>query len=102
MYTVVSVVLWNIPSPSSTIVTVILFGCVMVSGVVANAATVNVSSSSSTVSPSMVMGWHIELPTPIEDGMTIWPDSGSKSVVPEVNAYALYDYNHTCDKYKIS
>ena len=50
-------------------------------GLVTDAVTVNISSSSSTVSPSMVMGWHTEVPTAVAEGMTILSDSSRKSSV---------------------
>ena len=58
----------NLPS-ASTMVTVTVSGDVMLSGLAANTITLKVSFSSSISSPSIVIGWQIELPTGVDGGM---------------------------------
>lgn len=54
----------NVPSLSSIMVTTIVDGGVKVLGLVTDAVTLKVSLSSSTESPSMVIGWHpVEVPS---------------------------------------
>ena len=74
-----------VPS-SSIMVTLTVAGDVMMSGLATDAMTVKVSSSSTAVSPSIVTGRHVELPTGVVNGMVrIWLDSGWKSLESEAN-----------------
>ena len=83
----------NVPS-SSIMVTVIEDG-VIVSGLVTDAETRKVSSSSSSVSPSIVSGRHIELSTAVVGGMLIdWLTNGWKSAESEANRKSNQDPNN--------
>ena len=74
-----------VPS-SSLMVTLTVSVDVKMSGLAIDAMTVKVSSSSTAVSPSIVTGWHIELPTGVAGGMVrVWLDSGWKSLESEGN-----------------
>ena len=74
-----------VPS-SSIMVTLTVSIDVKMSGLAIDAMTVKVSSSSIAVSPSIVTGWHIELPTGVAGGMVrVWLDSGWKSLESEGN-----------------
>ena len=65
-------------------VTSTVVGDVMMSGLATDATMVKVSLSSIAVSPSIVTGWHVELPTGVAGGMIrVWLDSGWKSLEPE-------------------
>ena len=72
--------------PSSSIrVTLTVTGCVM-SGLATDAIMVKVSSSSTTVSPSIVTCWQAKLPTGVVGGMvSVWLNSERKSPEPEAN-----------------
>ena len=75
-------VLSNVPSPSSSMVTVAAVVGVMVLGLVADTVTVKDSSPSSTVSPSIitVIFWQTVVPTVVVEGMVSTSDSGWKSL----------------------
>ena len=63
-------------------VTVAVDGNVIVLGLVTDVVMVKVSSSSSTLSPIMVICWHTGLPKGVVGRMVrIWLDSGSKSLL---------------------
>ena len=72
-----------VPS-SSIMVTLTVAGCSMMSGLATDAIMVKVSSSSTTVSPSIVTCRHVELPTGVVGGMvSVWSTSGRKSLESE-------------------
>ena len=91
-----AIVLSDIPSPSSIMVTVKVSGEVMLPGLGTDAVMVKVSSPSSTISPSMVMGWHTGVvPSTIPGRMMIWLDCSWTSSVSEANKYTcMHGYNH--------
>lgn len=90
-------VLSDIPSPSSSMVTVAAVVGVMVLGLVADTVTVKDSSPSSNVSPSIVMVifWHTVAPTVDVEGMMSTSDSGWKSLASAecTRSFAIIQYN---------
>ena len=71
---------------SFSMITIAVTGCVKLLGVATDAVMVKRSSSSSTVSPVMLISWHTELPTIVVDGMvSVWSDSAWKSLMSAEN-----------------